>query len=120
MIPMSDVATSFPWQVCFHSAPPLAKLITQLHPSFAALPPLNPPSPSPTSRFSYLNVAPHSFLAARLQGISDVRQNLQFINAFNAPLSWLRVLKYMEELSPKTRQAESRRESERKGGGEGG
>ncbi len=40
-----------------------------------------------------------------MQGISDVRQSLQFINAFNAPLSWLRVLKYMEELSPKTRQA---------------
>mmetsp|Transcript_16910 Transcript_16910/g.35743 ORF Transcript_16910/g.35743 Transcript_16910/m.35743 type:complete len:201 (+) Transcript_16910:384-986(+) len=38
------------------------------------------------------------------QGISDVRQFLQFINAFNAPLSWLRVLKYLEELSPKTRQ----------------
>ncbi len=30
---------------------------------------------------------------------------MQVVNAFNAPLSWLRVLKYMEALSPKTRQA---------------
>ena len=39
-----------------------------------------------------------------LQGIAEQRQFLRVINAFNAPLSWLRVLKYMEELSPKTRQ----------------
>jgi hypothetical protein len=29
---------------------------------------------------------------------------MQFINAFNAPLSWLRVIKYLEALSPTTRQ----------------
>ena len=38
------------------------------------------------------------------QGISDLRQTMQFINAFNAPLSWLRVIKYLEALSPTTRQ----------------
>jgi hypothetical protein len=40
----------------------------------------------------------------KLQGVAEQRQALQVMNAFNAPLSWLRVLKYMEELSPKTRQ----------------
>jgi hypothetical protein len=38
------------------------------------------------------------------QGIADQQQFVQSINAFNAPLSWLRLLKYMEALSPKTRQ----------------
>jgi hypothetical protein len=41
----------------------------------------------------------------RRQGLSDLQQFVQVVNAFNAPLSWLRVLKYMEALSPKTRQA---------------
>lgn len=40
----------------------------------------------------------------RDQGIADQQQSVQSINAFNAPLSWLRLLKYLEALSPKTRQ----------------
>ena len=40
-----------------------------------------------------------------VQGIADQQQFVQSVNAFNAPLSWLRLLKYMEALSPKTRQA---------------
>jgi hypothetical protein len=44
----------------------------------------------------------------RVQGISDQQQFVQTINAFNAPLSWLRLLKYMEAISPKTRQVAAR------------
>ena len=32
------------------------------------------------------------------------RQVVQFSNAFNAPLSWLRMLNYLEAISPRTRQ----------------
>ncbi len=31
-------------------------------------------------------------------------QYVKFFNAFNAPLSWLRALSYLEAISPRTRQ----------------
>lgn len=88
---MSEKAIYFPWQVC--TALCLYDRISLPKRTFCGRKGFS------ESLSSAVN--PNVVL---LQGIAEQRQFLQVINAFNAPLSWLRVLKYMEELSPKTRQ----------------
>jgi hypothetical protein len=114
IIPMSQRAAIFPWQACTS---------TGLEGFFILTPPKPPTEPLDCSVLSHhilsrfifsgifhlvITLYANSFFFLDLglfcQGVSDLRQFMQLVNAFNAPLSWLRVIKYMEALSPNTRQ----------------
>ncbi len=117
IIPMSEKAATFPWQACtstivfipithqqqqqqqhyHHHCPGLHRHQHHQHGTIT------------TTTYSFdfsLNLIWCSVMriVSFCQGVTDLRQFMQFVNAFNAPLSWLRVIKYLEALSPSTRQ----------------